>query len=177
MSERAPVATMTASAVKVSSVVVSTVKGRLETSTLVTLAVRNSAPKRCGLRLHVHHELGAHDPVGKAGKVLDLGGQHELAAGLVAVGGRFAFDDERRKVGAGCVDRRGQAGRAGPHDDDLFVLYSPCCLDCLSPKEGACERATPATAAYAHHIGPGMIASSRTSMISTSVSSVDSRPR
>ena len=34
-----------------------------------------------GLRAHVVHEVRAHDPVGEAGEVLDLGGGHERAAG------------------------------------------------------------------------------------------------
>ena len=36
-----------------------------------------------GLGPHPSHELGSHDPVGEPGEVLDLGGQHQLAAGLV----------------------------------------------------------------------------------------------
>ena len=37
-----------------------------------------------GLLAEVHHQLGAHDALGEAGEVLDLGGEHQLAAGLVA---------------------------------------------------------------------------------------------
>ena len=37
-----------------------------------------------GLLPEAHHELGAHDALGEAGEVLDLGGEHQLAAGLVA---------------------------------------------------------------------------------------------
>ena len=98
MSDRAPVATITESAVKVWPTVVSMVKGRLPASTLVALAVRNSAPKRSACMLAVHHELWAHDAVGKAREVLDLGRQHELTAGLVAVRGRFALDDSGSRL-------------------------------------------------------------------------------
>ena len=35
-----------------------------------------------GLLAELHHQLGAHDPVGEAGEVLDVGGEHQLAAGL-----------------------------------------------------------------------------------------------
>ena len=47
-----------------------------------------------GLRADAHHELGAHDPLGESGEVLDLGREHQLAAGLVAVRRRLAFDDQ-----------------------------------------------------------------------------------
>ena len=57
-----------------------------------------------GLLPELHHELGAHDALGEAGVVLDVGGEHQLAAGSLR---RLAFDDERREVGAGrCRPRR-----------------------------------------------------------------------
>ena len=59
-----------------------------------------------GLLAELRHELGAHDPVGEAGVVLDVGREHELAAGA------DALDDERVQVGARGVDRGGQPGRA-----------------------------------------------------------------
>ena len=65
------------------------------------------------------HQLGPHDPVHEPGKVLDLGGQHQLATGLVAGRGGLAFDDQGRELGPRGIDRRGQAGRARPDDDDL----------------------------------------------------------
>ena len=71
------------------------------------------------LRPEVHHQLGAHDALGKAGEVLDVGRQHQLAARLVGRGRGLALDDERGEVGASGVDRGGQAGRAGPDDDDV----------------------------------------------------------
>ena len=39
-------------------------------------------PRR--LLAELDHQLRAHDAVGEAGKVLDIGGQHQLAAGLIA---------------------------------------------------------------------------------------------
>ena len=39
-------------------------------------------PEALGLLAEVQHQFGAHDPVGEAGEVLDVGGEHELAAGL-----------------------------------------------------------------------------------------------
>ena len=60
-----------------------------------------------GLLAELRHELGAEDPVGEAGVVLDVGGEHQLAAGA------DALDDERVQVGAGGVDRGGEA-RPGP---------------------------------------------------------------
>ena len=72
-----------------------------------------------GLGPHDAHELGAHDPVDEAGVVLDLGGQHQLAAGLVAGGRGLALDDEGVELGAGGVEGGGEAGRPAPDDDDL----------------------------------------------------------
>jgi hypothetical protein len=45
-----------------------------------------------GLLLHLRHEVGTHDALGEAGEVLDLGGVHELAAGLDR-----ARDEERER--------------------------------------------------------------------------------
>ncbi len=72
-----------------------------------------------GLRPHLLHEPGALDHLGEAGIVLDIGGGGELAAGLAA------GDEQRLEHGAGGVDRRGVAGRAGPDDDDLVVHLNP----------------------------------------------------
>ena len=66
-----------------------------------------------GLRAHLGHQVGPHDAVAMAGKILDERGQHQLPAGLEA------FDDERLQVGARGVERGGQARRAGPDDDDV----------------------------------------------------------
>ena len=68
-----------------------------------------------GLLLHLLHEPGALDHVGKARIVLDVGGDGELAAG------RDALDQDRIEHGAGGIDRRGIAGRAGADDHDLGV--------------------------------------------------------
>jgi len=67
----------------------------------------------------VAHELGAHDPVDKAREVLDLGGEHELTAGLIGRRGQFTLDHQRRQVGARGVDGRGEAGRPRSDDDDV----------------------------------------------------------
>ena len=83
------------------------------------LTVSISAPKRSGLGPHAHHQLGAHDPVGEAGVVLDVGRQHELAAGLVAGRRRLALEHERAQVGPGGVDGGGEPGGAGTDDDDV----------------------------------------------------------
>ena len=74
-------------------------------------------PAACGP--HVGHQVGAHDAVREAGEVLDLGRQHELTARLVARTRRLAFDDQRRQVGSGGVDRCGQTGWTRPDDDDV----------------------------------------------------------
>ncbi len=72
-----------------------------------------------GLLAEPHHQLGAHDPVGEAGKVLDVGGQHQLATGLIGGGRRLALDHERGEVGARRVDRGGQPGRTRADDDHV----------------------------------------------------------
>ena len=55
----------------------------------VTFSVRNSAPKRAAWARKLAISSGPMMPVDEAGVVLHLGGEHELAAGLVA-GGRRA---------------------------------------------------------------------------------------
>src|SRR5262249_57842795 len=60
------------------------------------------------------HQGGASAPVPTPRIVLDHRRQHQLTARL------DAFDDERREVRARGVQRGGQAGRAGPYDDDAF---------------------------------------------------------
>ena len=86
------------------------------------MPVRSSASKRWAWARMIAHELGAHDPVDEAGVVLDLGRQHELAAGLVAGGRGLALDDERLELGPGGVEGGGQAGRPAADDDDLAAL-------------------------------------------------------
>ena len=75
-----------------------------------------------GLGPHDAHELGAHDALDEAGVVLDLGRQHELAAGLVTRRRRLALDDQRLELGPGRVEGGGQAGGPAAHDDDLAML-------------------------------------------------------
>ena len=66
-----------------------------------------------GLLAHLFHEFGTHDPVDEAGIVLDLGRQHQLAAG------RDALDHQGLQIGAGRVHRGGQTGGTGSDDDDV----------------------------------------------------------
>ena len=56
-----------------------------------------------GLLAELHHELGAHDPVGEAGVVLDVGGEHQLPAGA------DALDDDRARGWPGRRRRRRSA--------------------------------------------------------------------
>ena len=66
-----------------------------------------------GLRAHLAHQLRAEDAVAEAGVVVDVGGDHELAAGLEAL------DAERLQVRAGGVQGRRVAGGAAADDDDV----------------------------------------------------------
>ena len=74
------------------------------------------------LLTELDHQLGAHDAVGEARVVLDLGGQHQLPARLIAGAGRLAFDDQWLEVGPRRVDGRGQPGRTGSDDDHIANL-------------------------------------------------------
>ena len=67
-----------------------------------------------GLLLHVLDELRAEHAFGKTGKVFDLGGDGELASGLVP------DDNQRLQPGARGVDRRCIAGAARTNDDDVM---------------------------------------------------------
>jgi hypothetical protein len=69
-----------------------------------------------GLLLHLFHQPGTLDDVGEAGIVFHVGRDHELAAGL------HALHHDGFQVGAGGIDGRGVAGRAGPDDQDLGVM-------------------------------------------------------
>ncbi len=73
--------------------------------------VRGAEARR--LLLHVVDQLRALNAVGPAGKVLDQGGDGELAAGFVA------FEDQRLQVGARGVDGSGKSGAAGAEDDGV----------------------------------------------------------
>ena len=44
----------------------------------------NLRSEALGLHAEVHHQLGAHDPLGEPREVLDVGGEHQLPAGLIA---------------------------------------------------------------------------------------------
>ena len=65
------------------------------------------------LLLHVLHQLGAVDALGKPGKILDQGGQRKLAAGFVAA------DHQRLQIRARGVDGRRISGAAGANDYDI----------------------------------------------------------
>ncbi len=74
-----------------------------------------------GLLLHAGHQRLAVHPFGKAGEVLDVGGEHELPAGD-HLSRRLALDHERVQVGAGSVDSGGPRGRAAAHDHERLGL-------------------------------------------------------
>ena len=78
-----------------------------------------------GLLSASHHQIGAHDAVWETGEVLDLGGEHQLAAGLIAGAAGLAFDHERREVGARRVDGSGETGGPGTDDDHVMVAHAP----------------------------------------------------
>ena len=77
-----------------------------------------------GLRLHLHHQVGALDPVGEPGEVLHLGGVHQLTAGLDGGG-----DQQRLEVGARRIDGCRISGGAGTDDDDLPHSRTPCTIN------------------------------------------------
>ena len=70
----------------------------------VNVVVDDARADMLGLLLHLFHQPGALDDVGKARIVLDVGGDGELAAGL------DALDQDRLQHGARGIDRGGVAG-------------------------------------------------------------------
>ena len=57
----------------------------------------------------------------EAGIILDVGGDSELAAGLMPL------DQKRTQIGARGVQRRSQSGRTGSENYDLVDLHGrPC---------------------------------------------------
>ena len=94
-------------------------RGKVDPADLHGLNLRSEA-----FRLHaeVHHQLGAHDPLGEPWEVLDVGGKHQLPTGLIAGRAGLTLKHERRKVRSGGVDRRGEAGGAGADDDDVAYV-------------------------------------------------------
>ena len=114
----APVAKMTASAVMLgsSSPPNHARKGRVvgvEAMDLLDAQVRAEAR---GLLAHAHHQVGPGDRLGEAGVVLDVGREHELAAGLVGRGRGLAFDHDGVQLRASGVDGGGEPGRARAND-------------------------------------------------------------
>ena len=103
MSERAPVATMSVSASTVGSSAVGVADPDLEGPgrevDAADLGRAQLGLEAQGLGPHHAHELGAHDPVDEAGVVLHVGGQHQLAPGLVAGRGGLALDDQGLRAG------------------------------------------------------------------------------
>lgn len=67
-----------------------------------------------------YHQRATHDAVGKAGKVLDLGGSGQLATGGNAVG-HEALVEDGLQLGAGEIDGGGMGSRPGADDDDLVM--------------------------------------------------------
>ena len=67
------------------------------------------------LRPHRRHQVRPHHAVLMPRPVLDHRRQHQLPAGLEPL------DDERLEVGAGGIQRGGEAGRAGTDDDDAAI--------------------------------------------------------
>ena len=119
---RAPVATMSASAVMSPTLVLRTKGGSREPPKL-TDPVTNCVPKRSACLRMPSISSGPRMPFGKAGIVVDLGGEHELAAR--DVGGIVVpapFDDQGLELGARGVDGRGEARGPGSEDDDLVMI-------------------------------------------------------
>ena len=90
--------------------------GRVEKSTLGDQVVDDAGADMGGLGLHLLHQPGALDDVGEARVVFDVGGDHELTAGL------HAGHQDGRQVGARGIDRGGVAGGAGADDQDLGMV-------------------------------------------------------
>ena len=112
----APVAMITASAVN-SSAPTFRWNGRDPEVDLGDVDLAEPGPESLRLLAKLVHELGSEDPVGEARVVLDIGGDHQLAAG------RRTLEDEGLQVGAGRVESGGEPGRAGSDDDKFLVTH------------------------------------------------------
>ena len=88
------------------------------------LPLRELGGEALRLAAEAVHQLGAQDAFRESGIVVDVGGQHELAAGHVGgIVAAAAFDHQRLQVRARGVEGGGQAGGARPEDDDaVFAL-------------------------------------------------------
>ena len=87
-----------------------------------------------GLAPELRHHLGAHDPVGVAGIVLDVARDHQLAAPAEAL------DHERLQVCARSVKSRGVSRRpSADHDQVTYVAHRflsgkrVCCIKRFRP--------------------------------------------
>ena len=78
-------------------------------------------PKRSACLCSSSTTSGPLTPSGKPGIVLDLGRDHQLAAGLTA--GDHALDDERLEVGARRVDGRRQSGGSRTNNDHVLHFF------------------------------------------------------
>ena len=90
-------------------------EARPQTKIVVLTASTDDADLFEALRLgaELAHHLRPHDPLGVAGRVLDVGRVLKLAAPLEAL------DHERLEVRTRAVERSGVAGGAAADDDDL----------------------------------------------------------
>src|SRR5690606_15146552 len=77
---------------------------------------QNAGPEAQRLILESLHQFLATDPLDEAGIVLDLGGEHQLAAGD-HLARRLALDHQRIERGPCSVDRGGPGRGAGTYDD------------------------------------------------------------
>ncbi len=111
----APVAKMIASATIVRPLSQRTTKGRLLSSSADDIFVLDARADMLGLRAHLIHEPRPLNRFGEAGVVFDVGGDHQLAARLVA------REQERLHHGARGIDRRRIAGRPGTDDHEALA--------------------------------------------------------
>ena len=94
--------------------------GRAEKSTRSMSTSTSCRAEALRLLAEAVHELRPVDALGEARVVLDLAGEHQLAAG------RGARDDDGLEVGARRVDGGGEAGRARADDEDLRLGPMTC---------------------------------------------------
>ena len=72
-------------------------------------------PEPLGLLSHQVHQIGAHDPVGEAGKIVDRRRQRQLSPGFLA------FEYHRRQIGPRRVKRGRQARRTRTDHDHCMM--------------------------------------------------------
>ena len=107
-----------------------TVNGRVAEVDARDVAPHDLGAEALGLRAHGGHQIGPHDAVAEAGKILDGRRHHELAAGLEP------FDDDGRRFARAVYSAAVRP--AGP-EPMMVTLRTESDMGQMSSLRGACR--------------------------------------